>query len=226
MTERTPAIAVRALTKRYGVATVLDRISFEVYPGSKTALVGPNGAGKSTLLAILSTLVAPTSGGGSVAGCDLSRNSMDLRRRIGVLTHRPMLYEELSPLENLTFFARLYEVAHPGPRVEELLRALGLWRRREEQTSVLSRGYHQRLAIARALIDSPEVLLLDEPETGLDTEGLGLLDALMLHEPRLTILAATHRLDRIEEWAGATIAIERGRLVAAIEAPPALRVAQ
>jgi ABC-type multidrug transport system ATPase subunit len=226
MTEAAPTIEARALTKRYGVATVLDRISFDLPAGSKTALIGPNGAGKSTLLAVLSTLVLPTSGGASVAECDLSRDSIELRRRIGVLTHQPMLYEELTPLENLTFFAKLYEVADPGSRIEELLRILGLWRRRDEPTSVFSRGYHQRLAIARALVHSPEVLLLDEPETGLDAEGMELLDVLMLRDERLTVLAATHRLDRIGAWADGTLAIERGRLVEPVEAAPALRIVQ
>ncbi len=226
MTGSAPAIEARALTRRFGAVTVLDAITFEVAAGSKTALVGPNGAGKSTLLAVLSTLLAPTSGAASIAGYDLSRNATALRRRIGVLTHRPMLYEELTPLENLVFFARVYDVAAAGARAEELLRTLGLWRRRDEPTSVLSRGYHQRLAIGRALVHSPEVLLLDEPETGLDAEGMGLLDALMLRDPRLTVIAATHRLDHLEVWADATLTIERGRLAAPAAAPPALRAAR
>lgn len=226
MTADAPAVEARALTKRYGVVTVLDRLTFELPSGSKTALTGPNGAGKSTLLAVLSTLVSPTSGGASVAECDLSRDAVELRRRIGVLAHRPMLYEELTPLENLAFFARLYEVADAGPRIEELLRVLGLWRRRDEPTSVLSRGYHQRLAIGRALVHDPEVLLLDEPETGLDSEGMQLLDTLMLRDERLTVLAATHRLDRIGAWADGTLALERGSLIVPAETAPALRIVQ
>lgn len=226
MTEVAPAIETRALTKRYGVSTILDGISFEVTPGSKTALVGANGAGKSTLLAVLSTLVAPTDGNALVAGCDLRRDGAGLRRRIGVLSHSPMLYEELTPLENLQFFARLYDVPAPETRIEELLRALGLWRRRDEQTAVFSRGYHQRLAIGRALVHGPEVLLLDEPETGLDAEGMELLDALMLREPGLTVLAATHRFDHIDAWADGVLTIERGRLASPAESPPALRAVQ
>jgi ABC-type multidrug transport system ATPase subunit len=226
MSEAAPAIQASGLTKRYGAATVLDGITFEVASGSKTALVGPNGAGKSTLLAVLSTLVTPSAGTASVAGCDLRRDGAGLRRRIGVLTHSPMLYEELTPHENLRFFARLYDVPAPDAHIEELLRTLGLWRRRDEQTAVLSRGYHQRLAIGRALVHSPEVLLLDEPETGLDAEGMELLDALMLRAPGVTVLAATHRLDHIDAWADATLTIERGRLALPAESPPALRVAR
>lgn len=227
MTALAPAIEARALTKRYGAATILDRIAFEVSPGTKTALVGPNGAGKSTLLAVLSTLVAPTEGTATVAACDLRREAAGVRRHIGVLSHSPMLYEELTPLENLQFFARLYDVPSPAARIEELLRVLGLWRRRDEPTAVLSRGYHQRLAIGRALVHSPAVLLLDEPETGLDTEGMALLDALMLRAPQFTVLAATHRFDHIDAWADGTLTIERGRLVLPVaSSPPALRVVQ
>ncbi|MFN8583701.1 MAG: ABC transporter ATP-binding protein [Dehalococcoidia bacterium] len=207
------AIEVTRLSKRYGTTTVLDGVELSLVAGSRTALTGANGAGKSTLLAILSTLVSPTGGQVRIAGYDLQTQAVEVRRRIGVLGHRPMLYEDLTPLENLLFFARLYGVANPRPRAEAFLEVLGLWSRRFEPVSVLSRGYHQRLAIGRALIHSPEILLLDEPETGLDAEGIELLDALMLREPAFTVLAATHRLDRIAGWADSTANIERGRLV-------------
>jgi len=207
-----PAIEVQGLTKRYGTTTVLDGIDLGLPIGSKTALVGANGAGKSTLLAVLATLVVPSGGGARVAGFDVQRQAVEVRGRIGVLSHRPMLYEDLTPLENLLFFAGLYGVAGARPRAEAFLRLLGLWPRRDEPVSVLSRGYHQRLAMARALIHSPEVLLLDEPETGLDVEGMELLDGLMLREPAFTVLAATHRLDRIEGWAEMTVRIDRGRV--------------
>lgn len=207
------AIEVEGVSKRYGTATVLDGIELTLAPGSRTALTGSNGAGKSTLLAILSTLVLPSGGRARIAGFDLQRETVEVRRRIGVLGHRPMLYEDLTPLENLLFFAKLYAVPNPRPRAEAFLQVLGLWPRRFEPVSVLSRGYHQRLAMGRALIHSPEVLLLDEPETGLDAEGIELLDALMLREPAFTVLAATHRLDRITSWADSTVRIERGHLV-------------
>ncbi len=205
-------IAVRGLTKRFGATIAIDRVSFEVPDGAKVALLGANGAGKTTLLAVLSTLLAPTEGEVTVGGHGLRREAGALRASIGVLTHRPMLYEELSPRENLEFFARLYGVEQAAARVEELLRAVGLWLRRDEETAVLSRGFHQRLAIARALVHRPRVLLLDEPETGLDRDGLALLDELVLGAPGTTVLAATHHRDRVAGWAELVIELERGRL--------------
>ena len=206
-------IEARGLTRRFGGTLALDGVSFEVAEGAKIALLGANGAGKTTLLALLSTLLTPSEGRASVAGHDLASGGAALRASIGVLTHRPMLYEELTPEENLRFFARLYSVADAGERVEELLRAVGLWLRRDEPTAVLSRGYHQRLAIARALLHRPPVLLLDEPETGLDREALELLDRLVLHAPGLTVLAATHLRDRVASWADGVLELERGRLI-------------
>ena len=206
-------IEARGLTRRFGGAVALDRASFEVPDGAKAALFGANGAGKTTLLAVLSTLLAPTEGDATVAGHDLRNAAGDVRASIGVLTHRPMLYEELTPRENLEFFARLYGVEGAVARVEELLRRVGLWTRRDEQVAVLSHGFHQRLAIARAVLHRPHVLLLDEPETGLDRDGLALLDELVLRAPGVTVLAATHQRERAEDWAELVIELDRGRIL-------------
>jgi heme exporter protein A len=208
-----PALVVDGLTKRYGGVEVVANASFELDSGSKTALLGPNGAGKSTLLGMLATLIKPNDGEAIIEGRSLRTNAPELRRTIGVLAHLPMLYEELSPLENLRFFARLYGIDEAEARIEELLRAVGLWRRRHEPTQVLSRGYHQRLALARAIVHRPRVLLLDEPETGLDPEGIALLDELVLGDPSVTVLAATHLVDRVSRWADGIVRLDRGRVV-------------
>ncbi|MQC16796.1 MAG: ABC transporter ATP-binding protein [Chloroflexi bacterium] len=207
----TVAIEARGLSRAYGGVRVLRDVSLTLPAGSKTALLGSNGAGKTTLVNLLSTLVSPTSGSFRIAGMDVT--SARVRHAIGVLGHRPMLYEDFSPLENLEFFARVYDVADAEPRIEELLRAVGLWMRRHEQTAILSRGYHQRLALARALLHRPSVLIADEPETGLDPEGMALLDDLALRDPALTVLAATHRIDHIDAWATGIVRLERGRVV-------------
>jgi heme exporter protein A len=205
------AIEATALTRQYGGVPVVRGVDLHLPTGSRTALLGANGAGKTTLLGMLATLITPTSGSLRINGHD--RSSSALRRSIGVLGHRPMLYEDLSPQENLRFFARLYGVSDPDARIEELLRRVGLWTRRHERTAVLSRGYHQRLALARLLVHSPEVVIADEPETGLDPDGIALLDELVLALPGLTVLAATHRIDHIEAWATGTVRLERGSVV-------------
>ncbi|MDP6605472.1 MAG: ABC transporter ATP-binding protein [Dehalococcoidia bacterium] len=214
-------IEARALTKRFGGVIALDGVSFRLARGSRTALLGANAAGKSTLLSLLSTLATPTSGEARIDGFDVAAAPPALRRRLGVMTHLPMVYEELSAEENLSLFARLYEVRDAASRIEELLRTVGLWLRRDEPAAVLSRGAHQRLAIARALIHRPDVLLFDEPETGLDEQGLVMLDELTLGgaDAELTVLAATHRRDRVGSWADGTIVLERGRVVEDTTAP-------
>jgi heme exporter protein A len=205
------AIEAAGLSRRYGGVTVVRDVDLRLPAGSRTALLGANGAGKTTLLGMLSTLIAPSGGTLRINGHE--RGSAALRRAIGVLGHRPMLYEDLSPLENLQFFARLYGVSDADTRIEELLRRVSLWTRRRERTAVLSRGYHQRLALARVLVHRPEVVIADEPETGLDPEGMAILDEVALAMPGLTVLAATHRLDHIDAWATGIVRLDRGRVV-------------
>lgn len=217
-----PAIRTDQLTKRFRGIAAFEAVTVALPPGSKTALVGANGAGKSTLLTVLSTLAAPSAGAAWIEGWPLTSGGAALRRRLGVLSHHPMLYEELTPAENLAFFARIYGVPDAPLRVQDLLREVGLWGRRYDPTAILSRGQHQRLALARALIHRPSVLLLDEPETGLDAEGIELLDRLALRAPGVTVLAATHRLDRIAGWADGTLTLDRGRLLPPAEPTPAL----
>jgi len=206
-------VETHALTKRYGGLEVVRAVSVALPAGSRTALIGANGAGKTTLLAMLCSLTAPSDGDATIAGHSLRARPAELRRAIGVLAHRPMLYEDLTPLENLGFFARLYDVPDAEARIEELLRTVGLWNRRHEAVAVFSRGMHQRLALARALLHRPAILLADEPETGLDPEGIEMLDALVMRAPDLTVIAATHRIDRIEAWATGLVRLEHGRVI-------------
>lgn len=208
----TIAVETSGLTRRYAGIDVVRAVDLAIPAGRKVAVVGSNGAGKTTLLGMLCALVQPTRGEVRLEGHTFAGGTA-ARRTLGVLRHSPMVYEALSPLENLEFFARLYGVADPAARIETLLRTVGLWQRRHEPTAVFSRGYHQRLAIARALVHQPSILVIDEPETGLDAEGMALLDELMLRAPGVTVLAATHRLDRVASWADGVVRLERGRVV-------------
>ena len=191
--EARTAIAVRDLDKRYGSRRVLRRITFDVPHGGMLVVTGPNGSGKTTLLRILVGLAAPTRGEVLVDGD---------RRQIGFLGHEPLLYRDLTALENLDLYGRLYRVAERRERAGMLLERFGLWDSRHERVAAYSRGMTQRLALCRALLHAPDLLVLDEPYTALDEEGAALLDRELdaLVGDR-TLLVSTHDPARLERLA-------------------------
>jgi len=195
------AIEARGLTKRYGWVPALRGVDLEVPAGTCLALFGPNGAGKSTLIGVLSTLVRPTEGAARIAGFDVRRDGVEVRRRLGVISHAPWVYDRLTVADNLRFFARLYDVDNSRRRIEMLLGELELEPWADQEAGTLSRGMRQRLTIARALLPDPPVLLLDEPFTGLDRHAARIFrDRLAaLRQGGRTILLVTHHLD--EGWA-------------------------
>ena len=184
-------------------------------PGECLALLGPNGAGKTTLMRILSTLARPTAGLVRVAGLPLPAAAGEVRRRLGVVSHQTLLYADLTAQENLEFYARLYALSRPAPRITAVLEHVGLLRRRRDLVRTLSRGMQQRLAIARALLPDPAVMLCDEPYTGLDPQAAGMLDELLrsLALGGRTVLLTTHDLPRALAVAG-RIAILAGGVIA------------
>lgn len=211
------AITIDKVTKRYGMHRALAKVSLELRAGSVCALLGPNGAGKSTLLGILSTLVRPTSG--TISYRDSSGAEPEpeqLRRHIGVLAHDSFIYGELSGLENLLFYARLYGVENPAERATALLDDVGLEESaRSRPARTYSRGMLQRTALARALLHDPPVLLLDEPFTGLDRRGAqALTEALAASKQHRRIsLVITHDLEAIAGVTDHVAVLQRGRLV-------------
>ncbi|HVC35245.1 MAG TPA: heme ABC exporter ATP-binding protein CcmA [Chloroflexota bacterium] len=215
------AIQVEGLTHRYGASRALDGLDLAVPWDERVAILGPNGAGKTTLLRVLATLVRPVAGRVILGGLALPGQAAAVRRHIGLVAHQTFLYDELTARENLIFYGRLYGVEDPGRRADRLLPRVGLAERANDRVRTFSRGLQQRLALARAIVHDPPILLLDEPETGLDVAGADLLDGLMTDDQgqRRTVLLTTHRLDRAVELADRAVVLLRGRV--ALDLPAA-----
>jgi heme exporter protein A len=172
-----PAIELRGLTRRYGERAALEDVTLTLPAGATLVVFGPNGAGKSTLLRVLATLLRPHAGTTTVLGGELPRDGWSVRGRLGLLGHAPLLYGDLSARENLRFHARLHRVGEE--RVEELLTQVRLDARAADKVHTFSRGMVQRLAVCRAVLHAPELLLLDEPRANLDPKGAELVEPLI-----------------------------------------------
>lgn len=212
-------IKVEGLVKNYGMLPVLRGASLHVRTGEFVTLVGSNGAGKTTLLRIVATLLAPTSGSVSVGGWPLPQHADKVRRYLGLVSHHPLLYGDLTAAENLMFFARLYNLPQREARVENALRTVGLLARQRDPVRTFSRGMTQRLTLARATLHEPDVLLFDEPYTGLDQEASNLLDDLLRREKARgrTILMITHDLVHGLNLCDRIAILSRGKVVADLE---------
>jgi heme exporter protein A len=216
-----PAAAVEldGLTRRYGEREALGGVSLSLQEGQTLLVLGPNGAGKTTLLRVLATLLRPHAGLVRVLGSKLPDTAWAVRGRIGLLGHEPLLYRELSARENLRFHARLHGVA--AERVEELLAAVGIAARAQEPLRTLSRGMVQRVAVARAVLHDPELLLLDEPRANLDPAGAELVEPLIGRESSRTRVLCSH--DPAADLAGADLVLGlRGGRPALLASPAAL----
>ncbi len=209
-------VAVSSLTKRYGFQRALAGVDLQFRGGSLCALLGPNGAGKSTLLGVLSTLVRPSSGRVAYRrGGEEVPSGPELRRAIGVLAHDSFLYGELTAVENLEFYGRLYGVDGAGERADALLDEVGLDdRARHRQARTYSRGMAQRLALARTLLHEPEVLLLDEPFTGLDRAGSAALARTLsrARAARRVVIVVTHDMEALADEADHVVVLRRGKV--------------
>lgn len=210
-----PLIQVSGLYKRYGRKSVLRGVELEVAAGQVMALLGDNGAGKSTLLRIISGLAKADRGDVMLDGHSLKSVGHELRRYIGLVSHAPLLYDSLSAGENLAFFAAMYDIQQPAARVATILHDVDLWARRRDPVRTFSRGMLQRLAIGRAILHNPPVLLLDEPDTGLDQGSAEMLHKLIrsLGADNRAILLSTHNLDRAVEWTDSVSLLVGGKIV-------------
>ncbi|HTS78546.1 MAG TPA: heme ABC exporter ATP-binding protein CcmA [Bryobacteraceae bacterium] len=206
------ALEVDGVFKYYGDFAALRNVKLAVEPGSTVALLGRNGAGKTTLLRIVAGLSRPSKGNVNIFGADVRQEPA--RRRIGVLGHGISLYDELSAIENLTLFAKLYGLENPSAKADEWLERTGLDRVRDGLVREFSRGMRQRLAVARAFIHNPELLLFDEPFTALDDRAIAVLQALLAdaHAAGRTIIMSTHQLKEALVLATHVALIRRGEI--------------
>jgi len=212
-------IEVRNLVKRFGVKTVLRGLNFTVAEGEFVALLGPNGAGKTTFLRILATLSRPAMGVVRIAGFHIPAQASQVRRKIGVVSHLPLLYGDLTGEENLKFYGRMYGIDSPDLRIEEVLEVIGLAARKRDLVRTYSRGMQQRLAIGRAVLHDPSVLLLDEPHTGLDQDACEMLDNALKEVAALgrTVVMTSHDLSRAGDLASRFDVISRGVIVSSVQ---------
>ncbi len=211
-------IEVRRLVKAFGVKPVLRGLDFDVNPGEFVALLGPNGAGKTTFLRILATLSRPKMGEVRVAGFSLPRQAAAVRQRLGVVSHQPLLYGDLNAEENLQFYARMYALVDYDGRLKQVLQMVGLYRRRRDLVREFSRGMQQRLAIARAILHDPQILLFDEPHTGLDQDASAMLDGLLseIASGGRTVVMTSHDLSRAAKLADRVDILSRGVIAQSI----------
>jgi heme exporter protein A len=203
------------LGKTLDERSILRDINLEIAAGEYVALLGANGAGKSTLLKILATLMPPCEGQIKLFGEPLTRSAVELRRRIGLIGHQPMLYRDLSARENLRFFAALYDLRDPEKRVDRMLRMVGLIDRATDPVKNFSRGMTQRLSIARALLHDPQLVLADEPFAGLDAPSISSLETLLsrLRDAGRTIVMVNHDIEQTLRLAERAIVLRQGRIV-------------
>lgn len=208
-------IVVKKLVKRFGLKAVLRGLDFEVQPGEFVALLGPNGAGKTTFLRILASLSRPSLGEVLVAGYRLPGEAAQVRARLGVVSHMPLLYGDLTAEENLQFYGRMYNLSALDQRITEVLEMVGLENRRRDLVRTFSRGMQQRLAIGRAVLHDPDVILFDEPYTGLDQDASSMLDGVLktVASQGRTVVMTSHDLARAEEIATRFDVLSRGVIV-------------
>ncbi len=209
-----PAIAIEGVSKAYGRTVALRDLNLEVPWGQVLTVLGPNGSGKTTLIRILATLSKPDAGSVKIAGLDLKRDGQWIRQVIGVVTHDPLLYDDLTGRENLRFATRLFNVKDPDARIESVSQQLGVTTRLDQRVGTLSHGWKKRFSLARALLHDPPILLMDEPESGLDQQALTGLEYIVKDDSRSsrTVVLTTHNFERGLFLGDQVAIIAKGRL--------------
>lgn len=213
--ESNPAIKAEKLTKAFGHVFALRGVDLSISQGEIVTLFGPNGAGKTTLIRILAGLTHPTSGKALIDGWDMADGEPEPRKKIGVISHQTYLYNNLTPMENLRFYGRMYGIKPLEERISQAIEEVGLYDRRDDLVKNFSRGMQQRLSIARATLHNPGILFLDEPYTGLDQHAARNLRKILkrLHTEGRTIFMVTHNIARGLEMCDRVLVQVKGRMV-------------
>lgn len=208
-------IKIENVTKKYGHLEAVSKLSFSLKKGEFLSIFGSNGAGKSTLLKILSAQTRATKGHLFFNGKSIKDLPNDFRQNFGIISHQPFLYDNLTATENLRFYAKLYGVTEFNTKIDVILKKVELFKRKDDMTRNFSRGMLQRLSIARALIHDPEIILLDEPYTGLDQHASYLLSAILKEqfEHHKTIIMVTHNLQRGYQLSSKLAIMKKGQFV-------------
>ena len=209
------SISVKNVTKIYGKQHALDNVSFEIKKGEVVGFLGPNGAGKSTMMKIITCFLPPTSGDVSVCGLDIWNDSLELRKKVGYLSEANPLYYDMYVREFLEFIAGIHHLKNVNEQVDRVIKMTGLELEQHKKIGALSRGYKQRVGIAQAIIHSPEVLILDEPTTGLDPNQLvEIRNLIKQYGKNKTVLLSTHIMQEVEAVCDRVIIINKGKIVA------------
>ncbi|MBC8477202.1 MAG: heme ABC exporter ATP-binding protein CcmA [Dehalococcoidia bacterium] len=209
------AIEVEGLGKSFGNHRALTGINLKVNSGEHVTVFGPNGAGKTTLIKVLSILMKPSAGTVRLDGSDISKTPTEVRRKIGLVAHQTFLYDDLTVYENLKFYGKMYDVPNLEEQIHNVVRWVRLEARLHDRVGTLSRGMQQRISIARAVIHNPSIVLLDEPEVGLDPHAIVMvrevLDSLSAGER--TVVMTTHNLEQGIEMSDRVVILDKGRIV-------------
>jgi heme ABC exporter ATP-binding subunit CcmA len=209
------AIEAEGLGKSFGNHRALTDINLRVGSGERVTVFGPNGAGKTTLIKVLSTLMKPSAGTVRLDGSDITKAPSEVRRKIGLVAHQTFLYDDLTLYENLKFYGKMYDVINLEEQIHDVVRWVGLETRLHDRVGTLSRGMQQRISIARAVIHNPSIVLLDEPEVGLDPHAIVMvrevLDSLSAGER--TVVMTTHNLEQGIEMSDRVVILDKGRIV-------------
>ncbi|MFC1949356.1 ABC transporter ATP-binding protein [Chloroflexota bacterium] len=208
-------IEVRGLTKSFGERPALRGINLQVKQGDHIVIFGPNGAGKTTLVKALSTLIKPSSGSIMLEGIDIRSKSVQVRHRLGLVSHQTFLYDDLTVYENLKFYGRMYDVPDLEARIQELVAWLQVESRLHDRAGTLSHGLQQRVSIARAVLHSPSIMFLDEPEVGLDPHASSAIRDVLdgVGTGSRTIVMTTHNLERGLELGDKIVILDKGKIV-------------